>query len=102
MSLLQIRYEDGADADTAWLPNEVARDSRGYVLTGDDVVRAARWGQSRDPYLLEASVPGMFACGDVRLSPVKRVASAVGKGSMAIALVHQFLQQQTGATRTRI
>jgi thioredoxin reductase (NADPH) len=83
----------GADADTGWLPTDIARDARGYVLTGDDVVKAGRWSHSRDPYLLEASVPGVFACGDVRLSPVKRVASAVGEGSMAIALVHQYLQQ---------
>jgi thioredoxin reductase (NADPH) len=83
----------GADADTGWLPAEIARDARGYVLTGDDVVKAGRWSHSRDPYLLEASVPGIFACGDVRLSPVKRVASAVGEGSMAIALVHQYLRQ---------
>ena len=82
----------GADAETGWLPDEIARDGRGYVLTGDDVVKAGRWSQRRDPYLLEASVPGIFACGDVRLSPVKRVASAVGEGSMAIAFVHQYLQ----------
>jgi thioredoxin reductase (NADPH) len=82
----------GADADTGWLPAEVARDARGYVLTGDDVVKAGRWSQERDPYLLESSVPGVFACGDVRLSPVKRVASAVGEGSMAIAFVHKYLQ----------
>lgn len=81
----------GADAETGWLPEEVARDARGYVLTGDDVVKAKRWSQSRDPYLLETSVPGIFACGDVRLSPVKRVAAAVGEGSMAIAFVHQYL-----------
>ena len=84
----------GADADTAWLPTEIARDARGYVLTGDDVVKAGRWPHARDPYLLETSVPGVFACGDVRLSPVKRVASAVGEGSMAIALVQQYLQQE--------
>jgi thioredoxin reductase (NADPH) len=83
----------GADADTAWLPQQIARDARGYVLTGDEVVKAGRWLEDRDPYLLEASIPGVFACGDVRLSPVKRVASAVGEGSMAIALVHQFLRQ---------
>jgi len=82
----------GADAETEWLPGEIARDARGYVLTGDDVVKAGRWSQSRDPYLLESSVPGVFACGDVRLSPVKRVASAVGEGSMAIAFVHKYLQ----------
>lgn len=81
----------GADAETGWLPQAIARDRRGYVLTGDDVVKARQWSQSRDPYLLESSVPGIFACGDVRFSPVKRVASAVGEGSMAIAFVHEFL-----------
>jgi thioredoxin reductase (NADPH) len=84
----------GADADTEWLPTGIARDARGYILTGDDAVKAARWSHSRDPYLLESSVPGVFACGDVRLSPVKRVASAVGEGSMAIAFVHQYLQNE--------
>jgi len=83
----------GADAETAWLPADIARDDRGYVLTGDDVVKAGCWSQDRDPYLLESSAPGIFACGDVRLSPVKRVASAVGEGSMAIAFVHKYLQQ---------
>jgi thioredoxin reductase (NADPH) len=84
----------GADAQTGWLPADIARDKRGYVLTGDDVVKAGRWSHSRDPYLLESSVPGVFACGDVRLSPVKRVASAVGEGSMAIAFVHKYLQHE--------
>ncbi len=84
----------GAEAETAWLPASIARDHRGYVLTGDDVVKAGRWSHHRDPYLLESSVPGVFACGDVRLSPVKRVAAAVGEGSMAIAFVHQFLQHE--------
>jgi thioredoxin reductase (NADPH) len=81
----------GADAETGWLPADIARNSRGYVLTGDDVVKAKRWSSDRDPYLLETSVPGVFACGDVRLSLVKRVASAVGEGSMAIAFVHRYL-----------
>jgi thioredoxin reductase (NADPH) len=81
----------GADAETEWLPANIARDKRGYVLTGDDLKKAGSWSHSRDPYLLETSVPGVFACGDVRLSPVKRVASAVGEGSMAIAFVHQYL-----------
>ena len=83
----------GADAETEWLPADVARNARGYVLTGDDVKKAGRWSHGRDPYLLETSAPGVFACGDVRLSPVKRVASAVGEGSMAIAFVHQYLAQ---------
>jgi thioredoxin reductase (NADPH) len=82
----------GADAETDWLPANIARDARGYVLTGDDVVKAGHWSYQRDPYLLESSVPGVFACGDVRLSPVKRVASAVGEGSMAIAFAHKYLQ----------
>jgi thioredoxin reductase (NADPH) len=82
----------GADAETAWLPPEIALDQRGYVLTGSDVRGAGRWQLDRDPYLLETSVPGIFACGDVRFSPVKRVAAAVGEGSMAIAFVHQYLR----------
>jgi thioredoxin reductase (NADPH) len=81
----------GADADTGWLPDTIARDPRGFVLTGIDVTKSGRWSQERDPYLLETSAPGVFACGDVRLSTVKRVAAAVGEGSMAIAFVHQFL-----------
>ncbi len=82
----------GADAETAWLPPEIALDDRGYVLTGSDVRAAGRWTLDRDPYLLETSVPGIFACGDVRFAPVKRVAAAVGEGSMAIAFVHQYLR----------
>ena len=82
----------GADAETAWLPREIALDPKGYVLTGADVTTAGRWPLERDPYLLETSVPGIFACGDVRFSPVKRVAAAVGEGSMAIAFVHQYLR----------
>jgi thioredoxin reductase (NADPH) len=83
----------GADAETAWLPPEIALDANGYVLTGTDLRAAARWQLDRDPYLLETSVPGIFACGDVRFSPVKRVAAAVGEGSMAIAFVHQYLRE---------
>jgi thioredoxin reductase (NADPH) len=89
----------GADAETEWLPADVARNTRGYVLTGDDVKKAGRWSHGRDPYLLETSAPGVFACGDVRLSPVKRVASAVGEGSMAIAFVHQYLAQEGRGAR---
>jgi thioredoxin reductase (NADPH) len=83
----------GADAQTGWLPTEIARDLRGYVLTGAEMRSSAGWELERDPYLLETSVPGIFACGDVRLGPVKRVAAAVGEGSMAIAFVHQFLKE---------
>jgi thioredoxin reductase (NADPH) len=83
----------GADAETGWLPPEIALDGRGYVLTGSDVSAAGVWRLERDPYLLETSVPGIFACGDVRSGPVKRVAAAVGEGSMAIAFVHQYLKE---------
>ena len=82
----------GADAETGWLPPEIALDRRGYVLTGPDVGADSEWHLDRDRYLLETSVPGIFACGDVRSGPVKRVASAVGEGSLAIAFVHQYLR----------
>jgi thioredoxin reductase (NADPH) len=88
----------GADATTEWLPDAIVRDERGYVCTGRDVLdlvaqRAARWPLTRDPYLLETSVPGVFAAGDVRHGSIKRVASGVGEGSMAIAFVHQYLAE---------
>jgi thioredoxin reductase (NADPH) len=84
----------GADAETDWLSPDIARDGKGYVLTGPDVRAAGRWVFDRDPYLLETSAPGIFACGDVRCSPVKRVAASVGEGSMAIAFVHQYLRER--------
>jgi thioredoxin reductase (NADPH) len=83
----------GADAETGWLPTEIGVDRRGFILTGPDVQHAGAWTLDRDPYLLETSVPGIFACGDVRSGPVKRVAAAVGEGSMAIAFVHQYLRE---------
>jgi thioredoxin reductase (NADPH) len=86
----------GADAETSWLPSEIALDQRGFVLTGADVP-TAEWARERDPFLLETSVPGIFACGDVRSGPVKRVAAAVGEGSMAIAFIHQYLRDEQRA-----
>ena len=88
----------GADAETGWLPESIARDDRGYVCTGEALAKSGHWPLERDPYLLETSVPGIFACGDVRASPIKRVAAAVGEGSMSIAFVHQFLARH-GDTR---
>jgi len=82
----------GADTDTAWLPEAIARDKRGYILTGADAVRTGRWKAERDPYLVETTCPGVFAVGDIRAGSVKRVASGVGEGSIAIAFVHQHLQ----------
>jgi thioredoxin reductase (NADPH) len=91
----------GADAETGWLPPEIALDRRGFVLTGSELTTAGHWELDRDPYLLETSVPGIFACGDVRSGPVKRVASAVGEGSMAIAFVHQYLREAGGRPLVR-
>jgi len=82
----------GADAKTSWLPIQIALDQRGFVLTGPQMQASGNWTLDRDPYLLETSVPGIFACGDVRYGPVKRVAAAVGEGSMSIAFVHQYLR----------
>jgi thioredoxin reductase (NADPH) len=82
----------GADAETSWLPRELERDKLGFVVTGEEATKTGRWQLKRNPYLLETSVPGVFACGDVRARSIKRVAAAVGEGSMAIAFVHQFLK----------
>jgi len=93
----------GADAETDWLPPEIALDDHGYVLTGPDLQASADWQLERDPYLLETSVPGIFACGDVRSGPVKRVASAVGEGSMAIAFAQRYViaAEAESVTRSR-
>jgi thioredoxin reductase (NADPH) len=92
----------GADAETGWLPPEIALDPRGYVLTGPDVGGDSDWRLDRDRYLLETSVPGIFACGDVRSGPVKRVASAVGEGSLAIAFVHQYLRETEATSASAV
>jgi thioredoxin reductase (NADPH) len=80
----------GAVPRTGWLEGVVRRDERGFILAGPDVAGDG-WPLARDPYLLETSVPGVFVAGDVRARSIKRVASAVGEGSMAITLVHQYL-----------
>ena len=83
----------GAAPRTDWLGEALARDARGFVRTGPDLTAAdlAGWPLERAPFLLEASVPGVFAAGDVRHESVKRVASAVGEGSVAVAFVHRHL-----------
>ena len=89
----------GAHAETDWLPEKLIRDEWGYVCAGRDVMdllpdrAVGTWPLERDPYLLETSVPGSFAAGDVRHGSIKRVASSVGEGSMAIAFVHQYLAE---------
>ena len=82
----------GAAPRTDWLEGIVARDERGFILAGADA-RGAGWPLRRDPYLLETSVPGVFVAGDVRARSIKRVASAVGEGSMAVSLIHEYLAQ---------
>jgi thioredoxin reductase (NADPH) len=85
----------GASPRTDWLGDEVARDDKGFIVTGPDLVRTergARWAAARAPYALETSVSGVFAAGDVRLDSMKRVASAVGEGAMSVYLVHRYLE----------
>jgi thioredoxin reductase (NADPH) len=80
----------GASPRTDWLEGVVARDEKGFILSGPEV-RERGWPLPRDPFLLETSVPGVFVAGDVRARSIKRVASAVGEGSMAVSLIHQYL-----------
>ena len=86
----------GASPHTAWLGDAIARDERGFILTGPDVAALSgdgpRWPLPRPPFLLETSRPGVFAAGDVRLASLKRVASAVGEGSSAVSNVHLYLE----------
>lgn len=84
----------GASPRTDWLGPDVVRDDFGFVVTGQDLLRpihASGWSLPREPFLLETSVPGVFAAGDVRLDSMKRVASAVGEGAMTVHLVHRYL-----------
>ncbi len=83
----------GAAPKTDWMPAELCRDSKGFILAGPDLKAKSpkSWTLDRDPYLLETSVPGVFVAGDVRFNSVKRCASAVGEGSIAIQFVHQYL-----------
>jgi thioredoxin reductase (NADPH) len=105
LARLRVRDGDGSESDldadacfvfigavprTDWLEGVVARDERGFIRAGPDV-QSDGWPLKRDPYLLETSVPGVFVAGDVRARSIKRVASAVGEGSMAVSLVHQYL-----------
>ena len=87
----------GADPNTGWLEGCVILDSKGFIKTGPDLspenLSTAGWPLSRQPYLLETSLPGVFAVGDVRGGSIKRVASAVGEGSVAVSLIHKVLQE---------
>jgi thioredoxin reductase (NADPH) len=105
LARLRIRGADGVEAEedvdacfifigaaprTDWLDGVVARDERGFILAGPEV-RQHGWPLAREPYGLETSVPGVFVAGDVRARSIKRVASAVGEGSMAVSLIHEYL-----------
>jgi len=86
----------GALPQTAWLPDDVMKDRDGFVMTGRDLMVDGApprgWALEREPYLLESSLPGLFVAGDVRSQSVKRVASAVGEGALAVTLVHRYLE----------
>jgi thioredoxin reductase (NADPH) len=85
----------GAAPNTDWLPDTIMRDANGFLLSGNDLKvdgkMAKNWNQPREPYLLETSVPGIFVAGDVRHGSIKRVASAVGEGSISVQFIHQYL-----------
>jgi thioredoxin reductase (NADPH) len=85
----------GAQPHTEWLDGMVARDAHGFLPTGPDLAagQLAGWPLERAPYLLETNVPGLFAAGDVRQGSVKRVASAVGEGAVAVTFVHRYLAE---------
>ena len=92
-----VFFMAGADPSTGWLDGRVVLDPKGFIKTGSAISRdeliSAHWPLGRVPYLLETSLPGIFAVGDVRSGSIKRVASAVGEGSIAIAFVHQAMSQ---------
>ncbi len=87
----------GAQPHTEWLPASIRRDQQGFILTGQDLISVEDSSggapPQRSPYLLETSMPGVFAVADVRHGSVKRVASAVGEGGIAIQMVHQYLSR---------
>jgi thioredoxin reductase (NADPH) len=87
----------GADPNTSWLNGCIVLDSKGFIKTGPDLssedLSTADWYPKREPYLLETSLPGVFAAGDVRGGSIKRVASAVGEGSTAISYVHKVIAE---------
>ena len=89
----------GSQPRTQWLGGSLARDQRGFILTGPDLPgdTTAHWPPGRPPLPLETSLPGVFAAGDVRWGSVKRVASAVGEGAVTIPLIHRYLETMTAA-----
>jgi thioredoxin reductase (NADPH) len=91
----------GATPQTDWLDGAIKRDAKGFILSGPSLAegesrRPRGWKLDRDPFLLETSVPGVFVAGDVRCTSVKRVAAAVGEGSIAVQFIHQYLSEVRG------
>jgi thioredoxin reductase (NADPH) len=88
----------GATPRTEWLANSVVRDAQGFILSGFDLIHDGRlrsdWPLQREPYFLETSTPGVFVAGDVRKGSVKRIASAVGEGAMAVQFIHQYYKHR--------
>jgi thioredoxin reductase (NADPH) len=91
----------GAEPHTSWLPDQVIRDHHGFVMCGADVMGESRWPLQRVPMPYETTVPGFFAVGDVRHGSVKRVASAVGEGSVVVSQMHQYLAGRRQASEAR-
>ncbi len=89
----------GGEPHTQWLPDEIARDGQGYLLTGRDLLEepGVSWEHDREPLPLETSMPGVFAAGDVRQGSIKRVASAVGEGATVVRLIHEHLRESERA-----
>jgi thioredoxin reductase (NADPH) len=87
----------GAMPQTDWLNDTVIRDDRGFILAGPDLIKDGKppkgWTLDRSPFLLETSVPGIFAAGDVRYNSIKRVASGVGEGAIAVQFIHRYLSK---------
>ncbi len=92
---------DGAHPHTGWLPPEITRNPQGFLLTGQELTGGGDWPLERQPYPLETSMPGVLAAGDVRHSSTKRVASAVGEGSIAIQLTQTLLAGERLASEQR-
>jgi thioredoxin reductase (NADPH) len=91
--LFRITIFIGAKPHTKWLPKEIEVDEKGYIKTGIEKKDLPYWTQERQPFFLETSCRGIFAAGDVRSNSIKRVASAVGEGSIAVKLVHEVLAE---------
>jgi thioredoxin reductase (NADPH) len=93
----------GGEPNTRWLPDEVARDTHGYVITGRDLLETdpTQWVYDREPLTLETSVPGVFAVGDVRFRSIKRVASAVGEGATVVRIAQEHLRAEAGEPALR-